>query len=170
MADGDGAGRSAWAVIISSVTQPINLFALIILAVVCVLGVQASGENQAILYFLIISVVILLILSVSFIEYNRPGTVTGRRTIYGTLADSIAEDIFFSMDGALENLNSENEQAEAWVMLMDSVRRLRPDETAEVRKFLDGLGDGIRSRARRRRPKLRQAIDQLEDEAARALK
>jgi hypothetical protein len=157
--------------LIQAITDPLRLFALVVLAVeAMVLGsanITSNPQNQFMLYAGAVAIVLVTIIMVGVIAFIRPDALRGQSPVNLLgLGDSLSEDVWNSMDGVLGNLESEDEQTDAWATLMSNVSRLRPGELETVRQFRNALVEGIRVRAEARgRIVFKEALKRMESRA-----
>jgi hypothetical protein len=144
-------------------SNPLRFFALALILVdgmLAVVAALAGPQNQIYLFGCALLVFLATIGAVLYLAV-RP---TAEPVDMEVLADRVSEDIWFSMDGALGNLESLSEQAKAWVSLIRSVSTLKPGEAKQrsIEKFRSAFVAGIKARAGKGQPRLKQEINRFE--------
>jgi hypothetical protein len=152
--------------ILETIINPLRFFALVVLVVegaLLFVATRAEPQNQVFLFCAALTVIVLTGGAVFVLATRAPEHPIDLEV----LADKISEEVWFSMDGALANLESEQEQAEAWVLLVKNAEQARPGEASQkgIEVFRSAFVTGIISRAGKGEPSLKQEIARLKASA-----
>jgi len=129
--------------IIEVIKTPISFLVLILLIIEAALVPMAYSfpQHETLLIGFIIGFLILFILIIVGFSIWEPEVLSGKRSWHRDYAHTIADDIYFSLEGFLSNLE-EAEQNEGWLFLASTLNQVdTPDK--DFKRFCQKVSNRI---------------------------